>query len=175
MRRLGVVFQGGALFDSLKVWKNVAFGLIHGSGLPYKDSYQKALDALERVGLGAEVSELYPAELSGGMKKRVAIARAIAAEPSVLFFDEPTTGLDPITADVINDLIRRSVSDLGATAITITHDMMSLRKIADRVVMLHEGCFIWDGPVADIDHSGNNYLDQFVHGRSSGPIKMTMS
>ncbi|MGH6913323.1 MAG: ABC transporter ATP-binding protein, partial [Geminicoccales bacterium] len=127
---------------------------------------------LGRVGLGADVAELWPAELSGGMQKRVGLARAIATQPEILFFDEPTTGLDPIMADVINELIARSVRHLGATAISITHDMASARKIADRIAMLYQGKLIWQGPVAEIDHSGNPYVDQFIHGRGEGPIKL---
>ena len=127
---------------------------------------------LANVGLGADVAELFPAELSGGMQKRVSLARAIATEPEIIFFDEPTTGLDPIMADVINDLIVKCVKDLGATALSITHDMASARKIADRVAMIYEGRIIWHGPVAEIDRSGNPYVDQFIHGRAEGPIRM---
>src|SRR4051794_12037360 len=131
-----------------------------------------ALEKLAAVGLGAEIGELSPAELSGGMQKRVALARAIAAEPEILFFDEPTTGLDPIMADVINNLIIDCVRGLGATAVSITHDMTSARKIADRIAMLHAGRIVWHGPAAAIDNSGNPYVDQFVHGRAEGPIQM---
>ena len=172
MQKFGMLFQGSALFDSLRVWENVAFGLIQGRGMERERARQIAIEKLAAVGLGPEVGELRPAELSGGMQKRVALARAIAAEPEIIFFDEPTTGLDPIMADVINDLIQKCVRDLGATAVSITHDMASVRKIADRVAMLHQGRIIWEGPTPEIDHSGNPYVDQFVHGRAEGPIRM---
>jgi phospholipid/cholesterol/gamma-HCH transport system ATP-binding protein len=172
MRKFGMLFQGAALFDSLKVWENVAFGLIQGRGMERNKARDKAFEKLAQVGLSADVGELGPAELSGGMQKRVALARAIAAEPEIIFFDEPTTGLDPIMADVINDLIVKCVKELGATALSITHDMASARKIADRMAMIYQGEIIWAGKVADIDNSGNPYVDQFIHGRAEGPIKM---
>jgi phospholipid/cholesterol/gamma-HCH transport system ATP-binding protein len=172
MRKFGMLFQGGALFDSLPVWENVAFGLIMGHGMARAEAKNVALKKLAAVGLGPEVGELSPAELSGGMQKRVALARAIAAEPEIIFFDEPTTGLDPIMADVINDLIVKCVRELGATAVSITHDMASTRKIADRVAMIYDGRIIWAGPKAEIDNSGNPYVDQFIHGRATGPIQM---
>ena len=172
MQRFGMLFQGGALFDSLCVWENVAFGLIQGRGMAPDEAREIAMKKLAAVGLGPEVGALSPAELSGGMQKRVALARAIAAEPEILFFDEPTTGLDPIMADVINHLIIDCVRELGATAISITHDMTSTRKIADRVAMLHNGRIIWQGPTVEIDHPDNPYVDQFVHGRAEGPIQM---
>src|SRR5581483_7582425 len=171
-RKFGMLFQGAALFDSLSVWENVAFGLIQGRGMPRQQAREIAMQKLASVGLGPEVATLGPAELSGGMQKRVALARAIATEPEILFFDEPTTGLDPIMADVINDLIIECVRGLGATAVSITHDMVSTRKIADRVAMLHQGRIVWHGPAADIDHSGNPFVDQFVNGRAEGPIRM---
>ena len=172
MRKFGMLFQGGALFDSLRVWENVAFGPIQSDGMPPEKAREVAINKLGNVGLGPEIGELFPSELSGGMQKRVALARAIAREPEIMFFDEPTTGLDPIMADVINDLIVKCVSDLGATAVSITHDMASARKIGHRIGMLHEGRLIWQGPVADIDRSGNAYVDQFIHGRAEGPIQM---
>ncbi len=172
MLKFGMLFQGSALFDSLPVWENVAFGLIQGRGMPRQQARAIALDKLAAVGLGAEVGALSPAELSGGMQKRVALARAIAAEPEILFFDEPTTGLDPIMADVINRLIVDCVRGLGATAISITHDLVSARKIADRIAMLHQGRIIWEGATAEIDRTDNPYVDQFVHGRAEGPIRM---
>jgi phospholipid/cholesterol/gamma-HCH transport system ATP-binding protein len=172
MHKFGMLFQGSALFDSLSVWENVAFGLIQGRGMPRSQARDIALEKLAAVGLGPEVATLRPAELSGGMQKRVALARAIAAEPEILFFDEPTTGLDPIMADVINRLIVQCVRGLGATAVSITHDMVSTRKIADRVAMLHQGRIIWHGPAAEIDHSANPFVDQFVSGREEGPIHM---
>jgi phospholipid/cholesterol/gamma-HCH transport system ATP-binding protein len=172
MRKFGMLFQGGALFDSLRVWENVAFGPIQSDGMNAGQARDVAVAKLSAVGLGPEIGDLFPSELSGGMQKRVALARAIAREPEIIFFDEPTTGLDPIMADVINDLIVKCVSDLGATAVSITHDMASARKIGHRVGMLYEGRLIWQGPVADIDHSGNAHVDQFIHGRAEGPIRM---
>ena len=172
LQRFGMLFQGSALFDSLTVWENVAFGLIQGRGMDRSAAREIALAKLASVGLGPEVSLLRTAELSGGMQKRVALARAIAAEPEIVFFDEPTTGLDPIMADVINDLIVKCVREVGTTAVSITHDMVSARKIADRIAMLHEGRIVWHGPTGEIDHSGNPYVDQFINGRAHGPIKM---
>ena len=172
LRKFGMLFQGGALFDSLSVWENVAFGLVQGRGMPRRAAREIALAKLASVGLGPEVSLLRTAELSGGMQKRVALARAIAAEPEIVFFDEPTTGLDPIMADVINNLIVKCVREVGTTAISITHNMASARKIADRIAMLHQGHIIWHGPIAEIDRSGNPYVDQFINGRAEGPIKM---
>ena len=172
LSRFGMLFQGGALFDSLPVWENVSFGLIQGHHMKRHDAKDVAITTLARVGLGPDVADLSPSELSGGMQKRVGLARAIATEPDIIFFDEPTTGLDPIMADVINDLIRETVSDMGATAVTITHDMASARKIADRVAMIYKGKIIWDGAVDQIDTSGNEYVDQFIHGRADGPISM---
>lgn len=174
MRKFGMLFQGGALFDSLPVWENVAFGLIQARRMDRQEAQTIALKKLAQVGLGADVAKLSPSELSGGMQKRVSLARAIAAEPEIIFFDEPTTGLDPIMADVINDLIIKCVRELGATALSITHDMASARKIADRVAMLYEGRIIWAGPVAEIDSSGNDFVDQFIHGRAEGPIQMAV-
>lgn len=172
LQKFGVLFQGSALFDSLPVWENVAFGLIHGRGMERQAAREIALAKLAAVGLGRDVGELRPAELSGGMQKRVALARAVAADPEVIFFDEPTTGLDPIMADVINDLILKCVRELGATAVSITHDMVSARKIADRIAMLHKGRIVWHGSAAEIDRSGNPFVDQFVNGRAEGPIQM---
>ena len=172
MQKFGMLFQGSALFDSMRVWENVAFGLIQGRGMERKDAKSIALAKLAAVGLGPEVGELRPAELSGGMQKRVALARAIAAEPEIIFFDEPTTGLDPIMGDVINDLIVKSVREVGATAVSITHDMASARKIADRIAMLHGGRIVWTGSATEIDRSGNPYVDQFINGRAEGPIQM---
>ena len=170
--RFGMLFQGAALFDSLTVWENVAFRLINADGVPRKDAKDRAVDALARVGLPASVATLYPIELSGGMQKRVGLARAVVAAPEIIFFDEPTTGLDPINADVINDLIVEQVKRLGCTAVSITHDMVSARKIGDEIAMLHKGKIVWRGPAADIDHSGNPFVDQFVNGRADGPIKV---
>lgn len=170
MRKFGMLFQGAALFDSLKIWENVAFGLIHGHKMPKNEAKEIAIEKIQSVGLKAQVAELYPAELSGGMQKRVGLARAVAANPEIIFFDEPTTGLDPIMTDVINHLIVEQVQKLGATALSITHDMGSVRKIADYVAMIHEGKIMWKGPIADLDHSGCPYVDQFINGRADGPI-----
>jgi phospholipid/cholesterol/gamma-HCH transport system ATP-binding protein len=172
LQKFGVLFQGSALFDSLRVWENVAFGLIQGRSMERQAAREIALAKLAAVGLGRDVAELRPAELSGGMQKRVALARAVAADPEIIFFDEPTTGLDPIMADVINDLIVKCVRELGATAVSITHDMVSARKIADRIAMLHKGRIVWHGPAAEIDRSGNPFVDQFINGRADGPIEM---
>ncbi len=172
MSKFGMLFQGAALFDSLSIWQNVAFGLIESQGMKKTDAKEIAIEKLRRVGLTPDVAELFPSELSGGMQKRVGLARAIATDPEIIFFDEPTTGLDPIMADVINDLIVECVKDLGATTITITHDMSSVRKIADKAAMLFKGKIIWHGPRSEIDHSNNDYVDQFIHGRADGPIQM---
>ena len=172
LARFGMLFQGGALFDSLKVWENVAFRLQRGAQkLPRDAARAIALEKLARVGLGPRVADLFPAELSGGMQKRVSLARAIAATPEVIFFDEPTTGLDPIMAGVINALIREIVTEMGVTAMTITHDMSSVRAIADQVAMLHGGVVRWSGPVAEMDSAPDPYLQQFTHGRATGPIE----
>lgn len=170
LRQCGMLFQGGALFDSLPVWKNISFAATQRQKMSRFDAHDLAVEKLAQVGMGAEVADLMPAELSGGMQKRVSLARAIATQPEIIFFDEPTTGLDPIMSDVINDLIVDCVKKLGSTAITITHDMASARKIASRVAMIYNGRIIWTGPVKDIDHSGNPYVEQFVHGRADGPI-----
>jgi phospholipid/cholesterol/gamma-HCH transport system ATP-binding protein len=170
----GMLFQGSALFDSLPVWENIAFRLIYAQGKSRKTAQEKAIDSLAQVGLAPEIGNLFPAELSGGMQKRVSLARAVTSDPQILFFDEPTTGLDPIMADVINNLIVERVKALGATAISITHDMASARKIADEIAMLYQGRIIWRGKPEDIEHSSNPMVDQFVHGRAEGPIKMTM-
>ena len=167
-----MLFQGAALFDSLPVWQNVAFRLLRGSlAQPWPQAKEIAIEKLRRVGLSPDVADRLPAELSGGMQKRVGLARAIAANPEIIFFDEPTTGLDPIMAGVINELIREIVSEMGATAVTITHDMTSVRAIADRVAMLHGGVIRWQGPIADLDASPDPYVDQFIHGRAEGPIE----
>jgi phospholipid/cholesterol/gamma-HCH transport system ATP-binding protein len=172
MKKFGMLFQGGALFDSLPVWENVAFGLIQGRKMDRKQARDIAIEKLNAVGLPARVGDLLPAELSGGMQKRVGLARAIAANPEIIFFDEPTTGLDPIMADVINDLIVETSKGLGATTLSITHDMASARKIADSIAMIYKGQIIWHGNAKDIDHSGNLYVEQFIKGSATGPIKM---
>ena len=174
MRKFGMLFQGGALFDSLPVWENVAFGLIQGRGMARSKARDIAIQKLAKVGLTEDVAFLSPSELSGGMQKRVGLARAIAADPEIIFFDEPTTGLDPIMADIINDLIVSTVKDVGATALSITHDMISARKISDHIAMLYGGRIIWTGPTGEIDKSGNPYVEQFIHGRAEGPIKMAV-
>lgn len=172
LRKFGMLFQGAALFNSLSVWENVAFGLIQGRGMEKRAAKEIAITKLGAVGLGPEVGDLRPSELSGGMQKRVALARAIAAEPEIIIFDEPTTGLDPIMGDVINDLIIKCVRDLGATAVSITHDMASAHKIANQIAMIYKGRIIWDGAASEIDRSNNPYVNQFIHGRANGPIKM---
>jgi len=170
MGQFGMLFQGGALFDSMPVWENIAFGLIQGKKMNRDEARSIACEKLRQVGLGINTADMFPAELSGGMQKRVSLARAIATNPEIIFFDEPTTGLDPIMADVINDLIKNCVQDLGGTGLTITHDMASARKIADKVAMIYEGKIIWSGPVAELYDSGNSYVEQFIHGRAEGPI-----
>lgn len=173
LRKFGMLFQGGALFDSLPVWRNITFAVAQSrKDLSKSDLRELAVEKLNAVGLRAEVADLMPAELSGGMAKRVGLARAIANQPEIIFFDEPTTGLDPIMSDVINELIVTQVKKLGATTVTITHDMASVRKIATKVAMIYQGKIIWQGPVADIDHCGNPYVEQFVHGRAEGPIQV---
>ncbi|MBL8707012.1 MAG: ATP-binding cassette domain-containing protein [Rhodospirillales bacterium] len=170
--KFGMLFQGAALFDSLRVWENVAFGLIQGRGMGREEAREKAIEKMAQVGLGRDVLDRFPAELSGGMQKRVGLARAIAADPEIIFFDEPTTGLDPIMSDVINDLIVECVKVVGCSALSITHDMASARKIANRIAMLYQGKIIWAGPADQIDRSGNDHVDQFIHGRAEGPIQM---
>ena len=172
LAQFGMLFQGGALFDSLTVWQNVAFRLLRGPNkLSKSDAKELAVEKLRRVGLKADVADQFPAELAGGMQKRVGLARAIAAGPKIIFFDEPTTGLDPIMSGVINELVREIVVEMGATALTITHDMSSVRAIADQVAMIHEGVVQWAGPVGDLDNSGDPYLDQFINARAEGPIE----
>jgi phospholipid/cholesterol/gamma-HCH transport system ATP-binding protein len=175
IRKFGMLFQSGALFDSLRIWENVAYGLTQTQRMPRREAREKAIETLAQVGLGPDVAELFPAELSGGMQKRVSLARSIATRPDIIFFDEPTTGLDPIMGSVIDNLITSCVRELGATALSITHDMASVRRIADKVAMIHEGRIIWHGPIADIDNSGNAYVDQFINGRAEGPIRMQVS
>ncbi|MDD2839687.1 MAG: ATP-binding cassette domain-containing protein [Rickettsiales bacterium] len=169
--KFGYLFQGGALFDSLKIWENVAFRLINAEGIYKDDARAIAIDKLKVVGLDKNVADLYPAELSGGMQKRVSLARAICADPEIIFFDEPTTGLDPIMSDVINDLIIKSSKSVGATTITITHDITSARKIADRIALLYQGKIIWQGTVKEMNETDNSYISQFINGRAEGPIK----
>ncbi len=170
--KMGMLFQGGALFDSLSVWENVAFGLLENKKMDKKNAKMEAIRVLRQVGLAPDVADLAPSELSGGMQKRVGLARAIATRPEIIFFDEPTTGLDPIMSDVINGLIIESVKGLGATALTITHDMASARKIADRIAMLYKGKIIWQGTVKELDKTNNEYVRQFINGSSEGPIKV---
>lgn len=163
-KKMGMLFQNGALFDSMTVWENVAFGLINVEKMNPEVARKIAIEKLADVGLTAKVADMMPSELSGGMKKRVGLARAIATNPEIIFFDEPTTGLDPIMSDVINDLIVRCVKQLGATALTITHDIASAKKIADRIVMLYDGKIIWDGTPDDLSHPNNDYVEHFVKG-----------
>ncbi len=170
MTKFGYLFQGGALFDSLTIWQNVAFRIINSKIANKEEARKIAIKKLASVGLEKSVADLYPSELSGGMQKRASLARSIATDPEIIFFDEPTTGLDPIMSDVVNDLIVDNSKKLGATTITITHDMASAKKIADKVAMLHGGKIVWFGDVKDMYKSDNEYLDQFIHGRSKGPI-----
>lgn len=168
--RIGVLFQGAALFDSLSVWENVAFRLINADGVPRKEAKARAVEALGRVHLGAHVTDSYPSELSGGMQKRVGLARAVVANPEIIFFDEPTTGLDPITSAAINELIVDQVKGLGCTAVSITHDLASARTIGDEIAMLHAGKIVWRGAPAELDRTDNPYVRQFVDGRADGPM-----
>lgn len=171
-KKIGMLFQGAALFDSLPVWENVAFGLIQGHNTPRDAAHEIAIETIGKVGLGPEVGDLSPSELSGGMQKRVGLARAIAANPEVVFFDEPTTGLDPIMADVINQLIIERVKDIGATAVSITHDMFSADRIGDTTAMIYKGKIVWEGPSKSIHESGNPFVDQFISGSAEGPIEL---
>jgi phospholipid/cholesterol/gamma-HCH transport system ATP-binding protein len=172
MSRFGFLFQGGALFDSLPVWNNIAFYLIHNKYISDSEAKKIAEEKLAIVGLGKEVLDLFPSELSGGMQKRVALARAIANDPEVIFFDEPTTGLDPIMKHVIADLICKFRKEFGATTITITHDMDTVSKIASKVAMIHKGKIVWTGGTKEMYKSNNKIFDQFINGRIEGPIKI---
>jgi phospholipid/cholesterol/gamma-HCH transport system ATP-binding protein len=174
MHKFGYLFQGGALFDSLPIWENVAFGLIYAEGMDRTRAKDVAIQKIQQVGMGPEVANLFPAELSGGMQKRISLARAIATNPEIIFFDEPTTGLDPIMSDVINNLIIKCSKELKATTITITHDMHSARKIADKMAMIYQGRFIWEGSPTEMYSSNNGYVDQFVHGKADGPIEIKL-
>lgn len=171
MRKFGMLFQGGALFDSLSVWENIAFRLLYADGVSRSEARERAIRTMRKVRLSPEFADVRPIELSGGMQKRAGLARAIIAKPDILFFDEPTTGLDPITADAINDLIVEMTRELGCAAVSITHDMASARKIADEIAMLHGGKIVWRGAASSIDASGNAMVEQFVHGRADGPIQ----
>lgn len=170
--KIGMLFQSAALFDSLTVWENAAFGLIAGRGMARRDAQEIAIDKLALVGLDEKFAMMSPADLSGGMRKRVGLARAIAIEPEILFFDEPTTGIDPIMGDIINELIVKCCEETGATALTITHDLASARKISDRIAMLYNGKVVWDGSTPDIDRADNGVVQQFIHGRAEGPIEI---
>jgi phospholipid/cholesterol/gamma-HCH transport system ATP-binding protein len=172
--RIGMLFQNGALFDSLPVWENVAFGLLARKKCSRAEARQRAADVLAQVGLAASVGDLEPSELSGGMQKRVGLARAIAAQPEILFFDEPTTGLDPIMGAVIDGLIVDCVKRLGSTAVAITHDMASATRIGDRAAMLYKGRIVWEGAAGELMETGNELVDQFTHGRREGPIQMEL-
>lgn len=171
MRKFGMLFQGAALFDSLTVWENIAFRLINADKVSRSEARERAIETMRKVRLSPDFADVRPIELSGGMQKRAGLARAIIAKPDILFFDEPTTGLDPITADAINDLIVEMTKELGCAAVSITHDMASARKIADEIAMLHDGKIVWRGPTASLDNSGNAMVDQFVAGRADGPIQ----
>lgn len=171
MRKFGMLFQGAALFDSAPVWENIAFRLIYADKVPRDEARERAIETMRKVRLSPDFADVRPIELSGGMQKRAGLARAIIAKPDILFFDEPTTGLDPITADAINDLIVEMVKELGCAAVSITHDMASARKIADEIAMLHDGRIVWRGPTDTLDASGNEMVAQFVAGRADGPIQ----
>ena len=173
-KKIGMLFQAAALFDSLPVWENISFGLMSEGLVTHDQGYEIALEKLALVGLDKKLADAWPSDLSGGMQKRVGLARAIATNPEIIFFDEPTTGLDPIMADIINNLIVAVNQKVGATALTITHDMQSAKKIGDRIAMLYQGKIIWVGTPKEVDNSGNEYVDQFIHGRVDGPIKMTL-
>ena len=172
--RIGMLFQNSALFDSLPVWENVAFGVLARQKIPRANARTRAVEVLAQVGLAASVGDLWPAELSGGMQKRVGLARAIASQPDMLFFDEPTTGLDPIMGAIIDGLIVDCVKRLGSTAVAITHDMPSARRIGDRAAMIYAGKIVWEGPATQLMDSGNPVVDQFTHGEREGPIKMEL-
>jgi len=171
----GMTFQKSGLFDSMPVWENVAFRLIQSQNFGLQEARALAIEKLAAVGLDAPTADLYPSELSGGMQKRVGLARAIACEPKLLFLDEPTAGLDPIMTNIINELILEIVDELGATVVSITSDMSSLKVISNRVAMIHEGRIIWDGPTANVENSGHEAVDQFVHSRAEGPIEMAVT
>ncbi len=172
LKKMSMLFQGSALFDSLPVWENVVFRLLQEGSCDRKQGRSIAIEKLAAVGMGERVADLFPVELSGGMQRRVALARAIANDPEIIFFDEPTTGLDPIVATIINELIVKCVKELGATAITITHDMVSAKTVGHRIAMLHGGKIIWSGSPQEITNSNNEYVDQFIHGKAQGPIRM---
>ncbi len=169
--RTGMLFQRSGLFDSLPSWENIAFRLLQ-TGVDRDTARDIAIDKLVSVGLDPHVADLSPAELSGGMQKRVGIARAICTDPELLLLDEPTAGLDPIMSNVINDLILDLVRDLGCTAISVNSDMAGAQRLGDRIAMLHDGKIIWDGPSSNVNDSGNAYVDQFIHSRAEGPIDM---
>ncbi|RJQ38561.1 MAG: ABC transporter ATP-binding protein [Nitrospiraceae bacterium] len=170
-KRFGMLFQMAALFDSMKVWENVAFALMRHGKLKEKDAKEIASEKLRMVGL-IGVEDIMPSELSGGMKKRVGLARAIAHSPEILLYDEPTTGLDPIMADAINDLIIEMKQKLSVTSVAITHDMHSAYKIADRIAMLYEGRIIATGTPDEIKNTDNATVRQFITGSAVGPIKI---
>ena len=168
--KCGVLYQGGALFDSLNVIDNVSFGLVYGYGMSQKEAYKIAMEKLESVDLDESVAKIYPAELSGGMSKRVALARAIATDPTIIFFDEPTTGLDPITSGTINDLIVKCTKEMGISAVSITHDINSLKHISDRVGLIFDGKIIWEGTNKELLTTDNPYVVQFINGNAEGPF-----
>ncbi|MEC8370932.1 MAG: ATP-binding cassette domain-containing protein [Pseudomonadota bacterium] len=173
-KKFGMLFQHAALFDSMTVLNNVTFGLTRGKGVSAEEAETIAYTKLEQVGLDESFAHRIPAELSGGQRKRVGLARAVALEPEIILFDEPTTGLDPVMGDIINELIVECTRDLGATTLTITHDMASSRIIADRIAMLYQGKIVWVGPRDKVDISGDPRVDQFINGRTEGPIKMEL-
>ncbi|WP_316354334.1 ABC transporter ATP-binding protein [Candidatus Trichorickettsia mobilis] len=173
MKKCGFLFQNGALFDSLTVQDNITFFAERLYQLSKSDKQSMAVDKLESVGLSEKILNFYPAELSGGMQKRVALARAICSNPEIIFFDEPTTGLDPIMANIINELIIKVRAELGATTITITHDLNSAAIIANDVALIYQGKIIWYGSKEEMEDADDPYLHQFVHGLTEGPIQYT--
>lgn len=171
-RQIGVLFQGAALFDSIPVWENIAFGLLAEKRIKRRQAREVAIEKMAIVGLKPELADRSPADLSGGMQKRVGLARAIAINPEIIFFDEPTTGLDPIMADIINNVIVAVNEKISATTLTITHDMASAKKIGDRIAMLYQGKIIWSGPATEAETTDDPFMSQFVSGRTEGPIKI---
>ena len=173
-RHFGYLFQEGALFDSMTVGENVSFGLKYLTDVPESDYPKIVREKLALVGLKPEVADLNPSELSGGMKKRVSLARVLAVNPKVILYDEPTTGLDPIMSDIISDLVLDLKHKLGVTSVVITHDMRSAFKIADHIAFLYEGEILLYGTPEEFRRTDNPYVKQFVNGSSHGPIQMKL-
>lgn len=173
LSNIGMLFQGSALFDSLPVWQNICFKFLKGrEKLSTTEAKNLAIQKLEQVGLNDEVANKFPADLSGGMKKRVALARAIVGNPEIMFFDEPTTGLDPIMTNTINSLIREIVDTMAVTALTVTHDISSVEQIADNVALLESGLIRWEGETKKLWETKDPYIYQFINGKTTGPISV---